>query len=386
MIKNGFDIECFGCGVCKTSCPVKAIKIQFSNDGFWVPVIDIDKCIECNLCDKICSYLDNEFLESADKLDEPKAYAVIHKDKEVLENSTSGGASMGIAQVLLKNGYNLIGVRYNTDKNIAEHFITNDIEQFKETRNSKYIQSYTSEAFSQINKEDKYVVFGTPCQIDSLKRLMNKKRTLENFIFVDLFCHGVPSYLLWNSYLNHWLKKNEKIEKPLFRDKSNGWHNYTLTLKTNKRNISNSIHNNDFFQNMFLGNYTLNKPCYTCKFKEKNSAADLRMGDLWGGKYSHIESGITGVVAYTERGNTIIDSLSEFCNVNEETLDVIMAGQLKNDLKIPATRNKILEELKQDKSLKMVYYKNVKKMWIRNLVTYSVKKIIKKLRYNLTRR
>ena len=39
----------------------------------------------------------------------------------------------------------------------------------------------------------------------------------------------------------------------------------------------------DLFYKFFLGNMCLGRACYKdCKFKYLNSAADIRIGDLWG--------------------------------------------------------------------------------------------------------
>ena len=58
MIKNGKKISCYGCGVCSTSCPKNAIKIELSDEGFWVPIVDLHKCIEFGICDKVFAYND----------------------------------------------------------------------------------------------------------------------------------------------------------------------------------------------------------------------------------------------------------------------------------------------------------------------------------------
>ena len=43
----------------------------------------------------------------------------------------------------------------------------------------------------------------------------------------------------------------------------------------------------DLFYKIFLGNYCLNECCYKdCKYKLCHSAADIRIGDLWGKTYA----------------------------------------------------------------------------------------------------
>ena len=60
---------------------------------------------------------------------------------------------------------------------------------------SKYIQSHTESAFSSFKRGQKYVIVGTPCQIDSLRKNLQRLKIEQDYILIDFFCHGVPSYL-----------------------------------------------------------------------------------------------------------------------------------------------------------------------------------------------
>ena len=114
--------------------------------------------------------MDKKYSTPVDRLIEVKAYAVVNKDEIIRKTSTSGGAGFAIATYMQQLGYTLVGVKYDNKKNIACHFATNDLEEFKQTMNSKYIPSYTVDGFSDLMKGGRYAVFGTPCQIDSLRR------------------------------------------------------------------------------------------------------------------------------------------------------------------------------------------------------------------------
>ena len=65
-----------------------------------------------------------------------------------------------------------------------------------------------------INKKEKYLVTGTPCQIDSFRKYIKKFRVEDNFVLMDFFCHGVPSKLVWDKYITEkektFLKKSRK--------------------------------------------------------------------------------------------------------------------------------------------------------------------------------
>ena len=382
MVNNGLNVTCYGCGICASACPNHAISMQKSNEGFWIPIVDTNLCVYCNICDKVCAYFDDKCMLPTDREMDPCAYSVINNNETIRKESTSGGAGFAIGEYLLQKGYFLVGVHYDIGRNIACHFVTEDLEEFKQTLNSKYIPSYTVDGFKNLMDGRKYAVFGTPCQIDSLRRWARLRKKEDNFFLIDLFCHGVPSYLHWDAYLKYHLKEGEHLTNPIFRDKRNGWHAYTISLQTDKRFISNRLQNNDFFQNIFFGNYSLNKTCYTCKYRGTSSAADLRMGDLWGGKYASNEDGITGVLALTGKGDEVIAGIKEcLCTVQKEELSVIMAGQLHHHLAIPKTRAKLLQGFRDNRPLPWIYWAYARKMWLKNLVPYVIKKNIKQLLY-----
>lgn len=156
----------------------------------------------------------------------------------------------------------------------------------------------------------------------------------------------------------------------------------TMSLQTNKRFISTPIQRNDLFQNIFLGNYSLNQPCYHCVYREHHSAADLRLGDLWGGKYSKNEGGITGVLALTVKGEKVMEHLPELCDVKSEKEAIVVAGQIHHDLSVPASREKILDGFRKGKYLPFLYFLYASRMWMKNLLPYKMKRLIKQLIYN----
>lgn len=46
--------SCTACGACMAACPQEAISMQTDKQGALYPKIDFSRCIECNLCEKIC--------------------------------------------------------------------------------------------------------------------------------------------------------------------------------------------------------------------------------------------------------------------------------------------------------------------------------------------
>lgn len=214
--------DCYGCGVCATACGRKVIDIQLNAKGFYEPVVtDVERCTECGICREVCSFLHDDIALKSTCL---KSYAAWSNDRYVRRKSSSGGAGFEIGKFLLNEGYKVCGVRYIPERTRAEHFVATTKEELVQSMGSKYIQSYTLDAFKSLNRKEKYLVTGTPCQIDSFRRYVRKFRCEENFILLDFFCHGVPSLLMWQKY-SEWAEQQVgTITYASWRNKWNGWH------------------------------------------------------------------------------------------------------------------------------------------------------------------
>ena len=177
--------SCYGCGVCAIACGKKIIKIHLNDDGFYQPYItDTSKCVECGLCREVCSYLHNDTALA----NSPKgSFGAWSKETGVRRVSASGGVGFEIGRSLIEKGYKVVSVRYSIKNKRAEHYVANSVEEFLPSMGSKYIQSYTLEGFSAINRKEKYLVTGTPCQIDSFRRYIRKFKCEDNFVLMDFF-------------------------------------------------------------------------------------------------------------------------------------------------------------------------------------------------------
>lgn len=198
--------DCFGCGVCAIACARHIIDLKLNSDGFYEPYItDTSKCTDCGLCINVCSY-SHEGLSLKNAC--IKSYAAWNNDEKVRRKCSSGGVGFEVGRTLIGQGYKVCGVRYNVDNNRAEHYVATIVEELIPSIGSKYIQSYTVDGFKAINRKEKYLVTGTPCQIDSFRRYIQKFRCEDNFVLMDFFCHGVPSMLLWK---NMWLGQRNRL-------------------------------------------------------------------------------------------------------------------------------------------------------------------------------
>lgn len=363
--KNISDIHnCYGCGVCSKPCPVHIIDLHLNAEGFYEPYLtDADKCIHCGLCRDVCAYIKDKLAQNNPPV---VSYAAWSNDKQVQLKCSSGGVGLEIAKYLLTEGYKTVGVRYNAEKGRAEHFIASTLEELVQTTGSKYIQSYTVDGLKTIDRKGKYLVTGTPCQIDSFRNYMKKMRLQEeNFILLDFFCHGVPSMLVWQKYCKDAEKAVGKITYASWRNKWNyGWHDswimgidgekqgekvnwhesYNLLIRGKKTFIQSRFSQGDKFFRLFLGDQCLGQQCYEhCKYKYDHSSADIRICDLWGKTYQDNEDGVSGAVAFTEKGAEILRETN--CHLIEHPFSVVAEGQMKTCPKMLPLRDSILTSL-----------------------------------------
>lgn len=339
--------DCYGCGVCATVCSRDIIEISLNSEGFYEPHIkEIAKCTNCGLCLDVCSYTKNDLSLKKSKI---KSYAGWSKNDLVRRKCSSGGIGFELERALIERDYKVCAVRYNLDMNYAEHYIATTEEQLVPSIGSKYIQSYTINGFKAINRTQKHLVTGTPCQIDSFRRYIQKFRKEDNFVLMDFFCHGVPSMLMWNKYLTEVEKITDKVTYVSWRNKDTGWHDsWNLLIKGKEKIYSSRLSQGDVFYRLFLSDTCLGKACYEkCKFKYTESAADIRIGDLWGFKYRNNEEGVSGVLTFTRRGDELLHSISSL-HIEPCSLRIVAEGQMKNAPKMPSIRGNIMEMLRDD--------------------------------------
>lgn len=340
--------DCFGCGVCALACGKNIIDIQLNQEGFYEPIItNLNACSNCGLCVDVCSYSHNDI-----SLKEPQitSYGAWSKDSQVQQKCSSGGVGFELGKAAILQGYQVSGVRYNPEKNQAEHYIASNINELIPSIGSKYIQSYTVDGFKSIDRKQKYLVTGTPCQIDSFRRYIQKFHCEDNFILLDFFCHGVPSKLLWDKYVAMHEREIGKIIYASWRNKFDyGWHNsyimgldgtekhldsvtwynnYDQDIQERRTYILSRMSQQDMFYKLFLSNLCLGKACYDkCRFKYNQSSADVRIGDAWGYHYQEDEKGVSATITFTEKGHELLKMCQ--CILEPLPFEVVAEGQMK---------------------------------------------------------
>ena len=333
--------DCFGCGVCALACGKSLIDIKLNSNGFYEPSLRSEKeCTSCGQCLSVCSfYQDGLSINTEVK----KAYASWSFDPIIRKKCSSGGVGFEIGKQLLNEGYNVCGVRYNAKMQRAEHYIAVDDVELEESIGSKYIQSYTLDAFreTRINRHNKFLVIGTPCQIDSFRRFLRFRKDEERFILLDFFCHSIPSILALKKYLSSEGLEETSIKSISWRNKKDGWHDsWAMSIfyvpdsvaANSVRHIFSKLSQGDVFYKLFLGDFCCNPACIKqCKYKYNKSAADIRIGDLWGKTFKKDEEGVSALVCFTSTGCETIEKLNSRCYMQELPFETVAEGQMKRN-------------------------------------------------------
>lgn len=275
--------RCNSCSACFNKCPVNAITMVDDEFGFKKPVIDEDKCKHCGLCTKVC--LEKQMHHSKNRK-KPKLYACWSKNEDVRIHSTSGGLFSELALSFIKENANYVCGAIYDEHHLVKHIITDKKDYIEKLRQSKYIQSDLGDVYSQIKnllKNDKKVLFvGAPCQVSGLYSYLGKEYT--NLYTIDFICLGVNSPIIYRKYLDELEEKyNSKVKQVWFKNKTNGWNNFsTKIIFENGQEYLQSRYEDHFMQS-FIGTKSLfcNETCYDCKFKGYPRNADISLGDFW---------------------------------------------------------------------------------------------------------
>lgn len=383
--------DCFGCGVCALVCGRQIIEIHLNNDGFYEPYIaESSKCTNCGLCIEVCSYSHENYALKDRVL---HSYGAWSKEPAVRRKCSSGGVGFEIGRFLISQGYKVLGCRYSVEENRAEHYVATTVEELIPSIGSKYIQSYTVDGLRLIDRKKKYLVTGTPCQIDSFRRYIQKFRCEENFVLMDFFCHGVPSKLMWDKYVEWAEKKVGKLTYVSWRNKQTGWHDswamtidgekhgepvnwhesYNMLMREKRSYLNSRLSQGDMFYKLFLSDACLGKACYDkCRFKLEYSSADIRIGDAWGSYYQNNEEGVNSVLTLTRKGEHVFKTANvSFCDI---PFDIITEGQMKSNPVRPLSNQKVMKSLRLGCDIKKVY-KLIQPNYYRQLTQRWFKKV-----------
>ena len=347
--------------------------MELDSEGFYRPTIDTSKCVKCGLCERTCPWTNivtNPNLASST----PQTIAAFAKDESIRLESSSGGIFSILAEKILDEGGIVAGVAQITPTKFS-HIIIDKKNELDKLRGTKYIQADTGFVYREIRthlKSGRKVLFsGTPCQIAALYAVLG--RTVYNNLYtIDIVCYGTPSVKVFEKYVAELeCKKNDSLQKILFRDKKKGWNQYSLThlFKSGKTISVQNIQS--LYMSLMLSNICSNQSCAKCHYRKLPRVADITLGDYWGVSKIHPEmddnKGTSLVLLNTEHGKVLFTQVVSRIILIESKLEFAVTGNpcivrsskphpKRNDFFEFLNQNS-LEELTKKYKIKQPFYK-----------------------------
>ena len=332
MIDFDFSKHCTGCSVCADVCPLKCITIGTDAYDFVIPKVDVTKCVNCGLCNKVCPYLSPSFSDNLDQ----HVYSAYNKNEVERDIGSSGSIMIIIAKYVLNKGGVVYGAEF-IDHLKLYHTRATSLSQVLRQSKSKYLQSNTEGVYLKVKNDLKnglIVLFvGTPCQTQALNNFLGKDRS-DNLILVDFICHGVPSQVLFDKSISKYEKQNEcEVINFSFREKSpDRLRSYKIEYKKDFMIKTEMGIEDEFpFYYGYLKYNIFRESCYECKFANPNRISDFTLGDMWGLEFSpeivDFKKGYSLLYVNTEKGKSLFDKLSVDIHFREYPLQ---APETKN--------------------------------------------------------
>lgn len=340
---------CCGCTVCSVVCPMDAISFEYNSEGFLYPNVNRDKCIGCLKCEGVCAY--KRDLSKGIECEIHEVYAIRNKNKEIIEQSSSGGLFSALSDLYIENGNFVASCIYNPNEHSVNFEIYNDNIERDLARGSKYIQAEIGTGFKALLEwidkypDKKILVIGTGCQIAGLDKLLKETNKREKVCLVDLICHGAPSPLLWKKYAEYLEEEYmAKIDDVYFKDKTNGWESPSTFAIINGKQVSIKP-----YADWFYGEWSIRKSCYNCPYTQINRNSDITIGDFWGINNVMPEfydkMGVSLAIIHTELGNDVFNNIKSKIEYRKSNETDCLQPRLVSSAKEPIDRQQFWDDI-----------------------------------------
>lgn len=323
-ISSNCTDRCSGCMACRNVCPVSCISVKTNSIGNFVKRIDMENCIHCGLCEKVCPVI-----ESGRRHIPQMAYVAWSKNANVNRKSSSGGVAASIYEYCITNNIYCIGTRYDEKLKVKYDFIR-DIGSIKDFVGSKYVYSHMDSIYKRIvaylKKEEKVVFIGLPCHASALRNVIKKGK--ENLVCIDLVCHGIVAEKFFAEHIDNICSgfEKEKIASVSFREEKNP---YGITLRgKNGEILKQKSKQQDEYMLGFCEGFIYCEECYRCQYAKKERCSDLTIKDYCGtrqGVLSNQKYGLSNILVNTDKGRKFMEELEPYLNMMDYPIERVIA-------------------------------------------------------------
>lgn len=351
--------DCTGCMACVNACPRDAISVREDACGYEYPEIDLSRCVDCGLCERVCPVRHPaEFHEAS------CAYAAASLDGGERASCSSGGMATVAGRYVLEQGGVVYGCAQLSYREIR-HVRVDSPSGLGQLKGSKYVQSEIRLVYRSVKKdleEGRPVLFsGTPCQVAGLKGYLRKD--YPHLYTLDLVCHGVPPRRMLRedveSYPATGFPADGRADTSVqFRWKTQ--YGIQFGVRFGDRFGANGAPSSggkrvrlphDPYILAFSTGLSFRENCHHCPYSRLPRVGDLTVGDFWGlgaheATHFRIREGVSLVLANTPRGAALWELLRSRLDVEERTVAEAAAGNwnLRRPSPRPSGKERFLAE------------------------------------------
>lgn len=297
-------------------------------EGFRYPEINMDQCIHCSQCEKVCPV--NKEIAGDHSFQKPKAYVAYSIDKDIRAKSVTAGLAYLCGESVIEQGGVVFGVVGDVLSKVY-HNKAVTLDELSPMRGSKYLQSDVGYSFREVKEElvkGKMVLFtGTPCQIAGLYSYLGKE--YFNLYTLDLICHGVPSGMVLKKYIEELETKAGCKVISFYRDKEKGFSptcfSYVLEngSKISQKGLANP------YNHAYITNIITRKSCQKCPYAKIPRIADITLGDCLKADKRQLfdkeNKGLSIVTVNSPKGCTLFDRIRNQIQTVEYPVGEIVA-------------------------------------------------------------
>ena len=316
---------CFGCGACAAVCPKQALRMTPDADGFLFPEIDSGKCVKCGKCRRACPANGKPPMPERD----PEFYSVRHKEREIREKSTSGGAFTALSDAVLARGGAVAGAVWTPDFHVR-HSIAFAPAARDAMRGSKYVQSDTADVFPEVKKlldSGRQVLFsGTPCQVAALYAFLGGNGGGEGLVTVDFICHGAPSPKVFQACLEELsAQRGSPVRQVRCRDGKLGCVPMRIGIDFADGSAYLEDCEHDPYFRLFLSGIINRPACAACPFTRVRRSSDVTIADNW--RFTSFapewddNTGVSTLLVNTPRGAALLREAAGALEIRKCTLE-----------------------------------------------------------------